>query len=308
MTTWGDLKLIICQKIFATQGSTIPNDSTTRDYLAAMPGATNEALQLLSTAGKFITKHLNIAHNPIKNLLTNTDRIVAMERGVQVFEAEKARSYFFEYFGEGKYTVSIDGVIQIEEDISSKRGYSEVRGLITNPEDKNVVLTIYSNYPLAIKNIALYSADFPSVDEVPTFAEKVRYNLKEYVDDFYILSTEDIYYEGGSDVSRYVRTSDYFEEGNSVLVLDRDTPGNFRVYYKAYPHQITEDTPDDYVLSVDPEVATLIPLYVASQIYKDDDNTIATAYRNEFEVAFERLKDSVSTPSAEKFTSESGWI
>lgn len=308
MITWGNIKLIVCQKIFATQGNTIPNDSTTRDYLAAMPGATNEALQLLATAGKFITKHLNIAHNPVRNLLANTDRIIAMERGVQIFEADGARSYFFEYFGDGKYEVSVDGVVVISENISSKRGYSEVRGLIENPDDKKAVLTIYSNYPLAIKNIALYSADFPSAEEVPTFAEKVRYNLKEYVDDFYMLSTEDIYYEGGADISRYVRTSDYFEEGNSVLVLDRDTPGNFRVYYKAYPQQITEDTPDDYELSVDPEVGTLIPLYVASQIYKDDDNSLATVYRNEFEVAFERLRDSVSTPSAEKFTSESGWI
>lgn len=308
MTTWGNIKLITCQKIFATQGSTIPNDSTTRDYLAAMPGACNEALQLLATAGKFITKHLNIAHNPINNLLSGTDKIVAMERGVQIFESERARSYFFEYFGEGKYTISVDGVEVISEDISSKKGYSEVRGLIANPEDKKVTLAIYSNYPLAIKNIALYSADFPSADEVPTYAEKVRYNLREYVDDFYLLSNKDIYYEGGADVSRYVRTSDYFEEGNSVLVLDRDTPGNFRVYYKAYPQQITEDTPDDYVLSVDPEVATLIPLYIASQIYKDDDNALATTYRNEFEVAFERLKDSVSTPSSERFTSESGWV
>jgi hypothetical protein len=47
---------------------------------------------------------------------------------------------------------------------------------------------------------------------------------------------------------------------------------------------------------------------MASQLYKDDDNGIATAYRNEFEVAFERLKDSAKTPSAERLTSESGWI
>ena len=47
---------------------------------------------------------------------------------------------------------------------------------------------------------------------------------------------------------------------------------------------------------------------MASQLYKDDDNGIATSYRNEFEVAFERLKANNVSPSAEKFTSESGWI
>lgn len=71
---------------------------------------------------------------------------------------------------------------------------------------------------------------------------------------------------------------------------------------------ITLDTPDDEILAIDPEVAALLPLYMASQLYKDDDSGIATVYRNEFEVAFERLKDSVSAPSSERFTSESGWI
>ena len=156
--------------------------------------------------------------------------------------------------------------------------------------------------------MALYSATFPTKDDIPTFAEKVRYPLKEMVSDFYMLSTEDIYYEGDVDVSRYMRTSDYFQEGNTVLVLDRDTPGNFRVYYKAYPQKITQETGDDEVLSIDDEVAPLLCLYMASQLYKEDDNSIATTYRNEFEVGFERLKDRASTPSSERFTSESGWI
>ena len=93
-----------------------------------------------------------------------------------------------------------------------------------------------------------------------------------------------------------------------MLVLDRDTPGNFRVYYKAYPPTITDTTPDDEELAIDNEVYPLLCLYMASQLYKDDDIAISTTYRNEFEVGFERLRDSVSTPSAEVFTSESGWI
>ena len=43
-------------------------------------------------------------------------------------------------------------------------------------------------------------------------------------------------------------------------------------------------------------------------ISSKDDNGIATQYRNEFEVGFERLRDSAKTPSAEHFTSESGWV
>lgn len=311
MVTWADIKLITFQKMFAADGENIPNDSSAKDYLAAMPGVANEALQQLATAGKFIIKYIDIAHNPIKNLLFGTEHIKSVESGDITFEADGAKSFCFEYFcrGNAVYTITVgERTVARRIPLESKGGYATVKGLIENVENEKVVLTINSLYPLAVKNAALYSATFPTEEDVPTFAEKVRYDLKSLVDDFYMLSTDDIYYEGDADISRYVRTSDFFEEGNSVLVLDRDVPGNYRVYYKAYPQQITSKTPDETVLSIDPEVATLMPLYMASQLYKDDDNGIATSYRNEFEVAFGRLKDNVSTPSSEKFTSESGWI
>ena len=47
---------------------------------------------------------------------------------------------------------------------------------------------------------------------------------------------------------------------------------------------------------------------MASQLYKDDDNGIATSYRNEFEVALESLIDSSTSQGYEEFVSESGWI
>lgn len=308
MITWHDIKLTVIQKMFSANGSTIPTDLSTSDYIAAMPGVANEGLALLATAGKFIIKTIDIAHNPVKNLITNGAHIFSQERGTIDFTTDGARSYYFEYFGEGSYTVYIGNYEAETVPLTKKSGYSAVRGLIPNNNDETVRLVFNSDYPLAVKNVALYSANFPSKDEVPTFAEKVRYPLKELVNDFYQLSTEDIYYEGDANVTRYRRTSDYFQEGDTVLVLDRDTPGNFKVYYKAYPPKITLETPDDEELAIDDEVYPLLCLYMASQLYLDDDSSIATIYRNDFEVGFERLKDSVSTPSAEVFTSESGWI
>lgn len=294
--------------MFAADGDTIPSDTSTRDYIAAMPGVANEALQMLATAGKFIVKTIKIAHNPVNNLLYGGEHIQKMERGTMSYEAEGARSLYFEYFGKGTYTVSVDGVEVINDTLSSGNGYASIKKLIPNEEDKKVVLQFHSNYPFAIKNFALYSADFETEDEVQSFAEKIRYPLREYADDFYMLDTENIYYEGDVDITRYIQTSDYFQEGNTVLVLDRNIPGDYTIYYKAYPQTIDQSTTDDTELSVDPEVAALMPLYMASQLYKDDDAGIATTYRNEFEVAFSRLRDNVNTPSAERFTSESGWI
>ena len=56
--TWGQIKYAALQKMFSITGSatTIPTDSSTMEYINAMPQAANEALQLLSTAGKLIIK------------------------------------------------------------------------------------------------------------------------------------------------------------------------------------------------------------------------------------------------------------
>ena len=56
MYTWKDIKLITLQKMFAAEGTTIPNDESVTDYIAGMPAAANEALQMLATVGKFIIK------------------------------------------------------------------------------------------------------------------------------------------------------------------------------------------------------------------------------------------------------------
>ena len=94
---------------------------------------------------------------------------------------------------------------------------------------------------------------------------------------------------------------------NKNLLFFNSPAGTYVVYYRAYPQQITSATLDTYVLPLQPEVAVLIPLYMASQLYKDDDNAIATTYRNEFEVGFERL-DKLISDSTLEWTSESGWI
>ena len=60
-------------------------------------------------------------------------------------------------------------------------------------------------------------------------------------------------------------------------------------------------------MALDPEVEALIPLYMASQLYKDDDNAIATVYRNEFEVGRDALSQGALIPKKEKFVTSSGW-
>lgn len=308
--TWGDIKLKTLQKLYATNnGSTsIPTDNSTREYISAMPGAANEALQMLATAGKFIIKSIDIAHIPLKNVVSNSENIRSAESGTLEYQGDGARSLYFECKGYVTMTITIGSIDQTPVTIESPTGYTAYKYLIPNTANETVKVDFVSDYPLSVKNLAMYKANFPTAEEIPAYSEYIRYDLTELVDDYYMVDSSQVIYEGDANVSRYTATTDYFQEGFKVMLIHRDKPGNYKVYYKAYPPQITLDTPDDAVLPLDPEVAALLPLYMASQLYKDDDVGIATIYRNEFEVAFERLTKAVSAPSSEHFTSVSGWI
>jgi len=311
MITWYDIKLQTLQKMFATNNgsTTIPTDNSTREYISSMPGAANEALQMLATAGKFIIKSVDIANIPMTNLYPNGENIRSVSRGTIDFTVDNAHSLYFELKGSANLVITIGDLEFLNEDItSSSLGYVPYKYLIDNENNEKVTMTLTSDYPFSTKNVAFYEASWPTADEIQPFTENIRYDLSQIVDDFYQIDTKEVIYEGDAEVSRYTATSGFFQEGTKILLLPRTMPGNYKVHYKAYPQPITQDTTDDTVLSLDPEVAALLPLYMASQLYKDDDSGAATVYRNEFEVAFDRLTRSVKSPSSEHFVSESGWI
>lgn len=102
----------------------------------------------------------------------------------------------------------------------------------------------------------------------------------------------------------------------SVWELERDwelylpsEEGTWTIKFWAWPKTLAEDTEDDYELPLYSEVATLLPLYMASQLYKDDDIAISTQYRNEFEVGREGLRNRRrrGTEESESWRSVTNW-
>ena len=71
-------------------------------------------------------------------------------------------------------------------------------------------------------------------------------------------------------------------------------------YDKTTIDRIDKDTKDDYKLTISEDACVLIPLYIASQLYKDDDISQATAYRNEFEVGLQDLYRNIETQESIK--------
>lgn len=71
----------------------------------------------------------------------------------------------------------------------------------------------------------------------------------------------------------------------NMFIYNEDT----KKYDKTTIDIIEEDTSDDYEFKIPDDACVLIPLYIASQLYKDDDISQATAYRNEFEIGLQNL-------------------
>ena len=191
--TWEEIQIASLQKMFLIQGDTLTQNSTTQPYIKAMPFVANEALQLLSTAGKYIVKS-----------------------------------------------------VIIEQD-----GTSEIA---------------------------------------------TKYDMNELTDDFYSFGGNRVYFNNGTTSKP---TTYYMIIGPSIFSLHGNMSGKWEVFYNAYPKGITKDTPLTENLTLDKEVAVLVPLYIASQLYKDDDSGLATQWRNEFEVARDLLVPNVTIGTVE---------
>ncbi len=205
---YGELKALCLQKLFAIEGDKAVLDGNTRQFLSAIPGAANEAMALLATAGRPIIRRLDIPVSPREG-------------------------------GEGP----------------------------------------------------------------PLFR-----NLKEMDRDFFRFVPGEIYFSPAGGFGRLQQPRGFRTGGEGSLWLDGDREGIWIVYYQVYPRWITRDTRDEEEISLPPEAASLIPLYVASQLYKDEDLAVAAQYRNEFEAGRSMLASFYNDGNGSEFESASGWI
>ena len=239
--TWEELQIRCLQKIFSISGDVLVTDSNTQPYIKSMPGAANEALQILATAGRAFKKCVKLE---------------------QTGEAEE----------------TADTAVSAEETDGG-----------TTAED---------------------GAD-DGMEETPTYREKLggwmAYDLKGMTGDFYAL--DEIRLDDGES---YEAFTGYRMEGDDILLLPFAAKGRFRVWYEAYPPKIAKDTPADFVLDLHPEEVNMIALYMAGQLYKDDDISIAQIYMNEFLTWLEELKQSAKRAKAKNrrsgsWSSVKGW-
>lgn len=97
-----------------------------------------------------------------------------------------------------------------------------------------------------------------------------RYNLKDLIKDFKYI-----------DNVICDKSFRWEMETNDILKITENI-GTVIIYYEAYPNVIDSTTKNDIVLEINKDCLRYIPLYIAGELYKDDDLTLSTMYMNEF--------------------------
>ena len=69
---------------------------------------------------------------------------------------------------------------------------------------------------------------------------------------------------------------------DSLLEITDWQSGTIDIYYEIKPRYITSSTDIKEKIDIEEMYAVIIPLYIAGELYKDDDLSMATMYMNEF--------------------------
>lgn len=115
----------------------------------------------------------------------------------------------------------------------------------------------------------------------------LAYDLRQLAEGFYCI--DKIKRASGTEYGDY---SGYTLEGGHILLLPETDTGVFRIWYNAYPTRITAETAADFPIDLHEEAAHYVAHYMAGQLYKHDDISIAQIYMNEFFEWMERLAES----------------
>ncbi len=314
--TWGEIQLESVKKMFLNNDIIDVNDlrkmrkdNKYKIYLNAMAQAANEGIAECMKRGRPFIKTFTFTQRSIENSLGKRFDTKYYLGEELTYENKEARAYYFEVDNKAivdVYNLDLDNNWVLQETITNKgsqpgkftayKNFSKTIGikLVFKGE------TVYS-----FRNVALYTHNY-NIDNyntkyIPDYKPYYIYDLQALIPDFYKI--DKLYFENYS--HELINRTDYILEDGYTLVIDDRLEGNFIMKYQCYPDKIDEETDDDDEINLPDEVAVILPLYIASQLYKDDDIALATQYRNEFETAVENIyprKDDT------KFVSKTGWI
>lgn len=314
--TWGEIQLESIKKMFLNNDTidlndlrSMRNDNKYKIYLNGMAQAANEGIAECMKRGRPFIKTFTFTQRSIENSLGKRYFTKYYLGEELTYESTEARAYYFEVDNKAivdVYNLDLDNNWVLQETITNN---SSQPGKFTTYKNFSktigIKLVFKGETVYSFRNVALYLHNY-NIDNydtkyIPDYKPYYIYDLKTLVPDFYKI--DKLYFENYS--HELINRTDYILEDGYTLVIDDRLEGNFIMKYQCYPDKIDEETDDDDEINLPDEVAVILPLYIASQLYKDDDVALATQYRNEFEIAVENMyprKDDT------KFVSKTGWI
>ena len=162
------------------------------------------------------------------------------------------------------------GEIQIE---SLKKMYLNndnlsAANLATYKTDKKYKTYLFA-MPQACNEAIEYIANLePVIKSYELTVTQERYDLSELINDYKCMD-------------RVITNARWEMETDKVLRIDKNA-GSVIIYYEANPTLVDYESSETEEFDISEECLRYVPLYIAGELYKDDDLSMATMYMNEF--------------------------
>jgi len=301
--TYRDIKDAALMLMFSYSVGGEPNDTAkgaAADYIRAMAPPTNAALRDLASVCPIQRRLVVKQYDAVK-----ADSKV--EQGdVITITAEGARAFYCELDGGGTAhfeAIQTDGsIVRLQSLALDNRFMAPVRYLFSERVHARVVL----EGNVRVQNHAFYDERFDIDADIPSPGEAQTYSIAELIKSqselpFYKFDLRPIRC-GEKDISAYVKY-----DGRDSLTIPSGIKGEIHVHYLAYPTPITKDTPDSFEIELPNEAADLVPYYIASVLYAEDDMALAREYRNEYYAKRASIAKQAEFLAADEFQSYTGW-
>lgn len=278
--------------------------------------AANRALLQANTI-RPATKALVINHTPLENLIKVPSFAPISITDEITFEAEGAKSFYFEADGEGKVYVEKYDELQkvwttiLERKFASRKKFVAYSGFIKNGDryvDGRIRLRFTGEeFIYSVRNVALYKYLYSDDKaDIPVFEAYTRYDMSQLTNDF-IGFAEPPVLEG--EENTYLNQGYEIESGR-VLLLPYDMPGAYKVIYKRRPRNLENfgsAATDETVLDLDEELSHALPNLVAAYIWAEDEPSLAEYYLSLWRERAAEIKGSTKNTSPAVYKSCNGW-
>lgn len=271
-------------------------------------------------------KSVTINHVVPENLLFTTPTQIEKTETLQ-FTAHKAKSYYFEVCGKGKFSIWMstknangqDGKAYALQDVEfDTHSFTAFKGIILHNGafvDKatavghtftgDVIIKFDGDFDYTIRNLAMYGKVYSEKDEdVIPYGNEIAYQMKQIVDDFEKFDSSPL-----SVSSQKYLNSDYSFRGSDTILLPYESQGVYKINYIHSVKTIPMDSVDylTFEIDLDEDLAAMMPNLVAAYVWLDDESEKAQYYLNLYQMRAAEIKQNSKDVTPITFQSAYGW-